>query len=158
MEFDIDTTELDAWVARIEAAIAAAPEMCARVANEGGDLLSLALGLNAPFDGAANNGVLPNEVGHLNESFGYNEATPGEECTAQVWTSQPIKYGYVTQGTATPIFPVQKLAMWWPDAAHPVGMVRGQEANPFQEKAKSDFESEFPGYANAIVAEWLGEI
>jgi hypothetical protein len=158
VEFEIDTTQLDEWIARIEAAIEAAPETCARIANEGGDLLALALGVNAPFDGAANNGVLPNEAGHLNQSFGYNEATPGESCVAEVWTNEPIKYQYVTQGTATPILPVQKMALWWPDAAHPVAFVRGQEANPFQEKAKADFESEFPDAANTIVAEWLGEI
>lgn len=158
MEFEIDTTPLDEWIARIEAAIAAGPEACARIANEGAELMALALGVNAPFDGAANNGVLPNEAGHLNESFGYNEAQPGETCSAEVWTNEPIKYGYVTQGTATPILPVIKMAMWWPDAEHPVSAVRGQEANPFQEKAVADFEAEFPAAAQTIVGEWLGEI
>lgn len=158
MEFNVDTSALDAWIARIQAAIDAAPEACAKMTNEGAELMALSLGVSAPFDGAANNGVLPNEAGHLNESFGYEDATPGLSCTAPVWTNEPIKYGYVTQGTATPILPVQKRAMWWPDAAHPVSSVRGQEANPFQEKAKAEFDSEISSTVAATVVEWLGEI
>jgi hypothetical protein len=64
----------------------------------------------------------------------------------------------VTQGTDTPILPVVKRALWWPDAEHPVASVRGQAANPFQEKAVAEFESEFPDAANTIIGEWLGEI
>lgn len=158
MDFSIDTSALDTWIARIEAAIEAAPEACAKMANEGGELMTLALGVNAPFDGAPNNGVIPNEAGHLNESFGYNEAAPGLSCTAEVYTGEPIKYQYVTQGTDTPILPVIKRALWWPDAEHPVASVRGQAANPFQEKAKGEFESEFSGVVATCIVEWLGEI
>lgn len=50
----------------------------------------------------------------------------------------PMFYsGFVHEGTGIfgplgmPIFPKEKKALWWPGAAHPVKMVRGQKPQPF---------------------------
>lgn len=155
MGFSIDLSSLQSMRQRVQNAIDTAEQFCATATDEVSTRLVEELQAEAPYDGAANNGVIPGEDGHLRDSFGSNEATPGQEATGEVWTSEPIKYGYVTQGTASPILPVQKLALWWPDAEHPVSWVSGQQANPFQEKAKDTVESELQDIVAPVINEWL---
>lgn len=158
MGFSIDYSSLLAYKARIEAAIMDAPIYASVAADAVAEKLVEQLQEDAPFDGAANNGVLPNEEGHLRDSFGMNDADPGEQATAEVWTNEPIKFGYVTQGTASPIFPVEKMVMWWPDAMHPTPWVSGQAANPFHEKSKDYVETFMDQIVDPVIRVWLGDL
>lgn len=111
----------------------------------------------SPFDEAPNNDSPEGEEGHLRDSFAYMPSvTTGNEDVMLVYTEQPIKFQYVTQGTldAAPIEPVEKKALWWPDAPHPLHEVAGQDPNPFQEEALAIIQGEIP----AIVTEALAPV
>jgi hypothetical protein len=156
--FSIDTTAIQAWKQRIIEARDSAAEFCARATDEVANTLVEELQHDAPFDGEENNGVIPGEEGHLNESFGMNNADVSENATAEVWTNEPIKFQYVIQGTASPILPVEKQALWWPGAEHPVAWVSGQSANPFHEKSAGTIRDELGTIVAPCIQEWLGEV
>ena len=77
---------------------------------------------------------------HLADSFFY-EMTEGNEngASATVSSGQARKLEYVTFGTGLfgprehRIVPVEKAALWWPEAAHPYTSVAGQPPNDFVE-------------------------
>lgn len=56
---------------------------------------------------------------------------------AVVYTTQPTKLSFVTEGTGiygpagAPIRPTTKKALFWPDAPHPMRQVAGQRPNDF---------------------------
>lgn len=158
MGFSIDISAIQAWRQRIVDAIDNAGEFCAQATNDVALALVEELEHDAPFDPAENNGVIPGEEEHLNVSFGMNEAPAALSTISGVWTNEPIKFQYVTQGTVGPIVPVQKQALWWPGAEHPVAWVSGQQANPFQQRSASTIENEMATIVDPCIARWLGEI
>ena len=114
---------------------------------------------NSPVDDEANNGVLPGEEGHLNESFVGDPVEVNDITShADVRTEEPIKFQYVTQGTDSPIYPVVKKAMWWPGAAHPMYSVSGQAANPFQVPIGQDIEGRMGEFAAPSLQAWLATL
>lgn len=70
---------------------------------------------------------------HLSQSF----VSRAREHGVDVLTTQADKLNYVRYGTgiygkfATPIVPVIKQAMWWPEAGYPRLTVAGQRPNDF---------------------------
>ena len=110
----------------------------------------------SPYDPEPNNGVIPDEEGHLNESFYTGDAAlNGVTATVDVKTTEPIKFQYVTQGTQGPIYPVTKKALWWSALSHPVGSVAGQSANPFQEPVHDEIEATVFDIVSPFIHEWL---
>lgn len=147
MSFIVDTSGLLALMDKVANARDAIPMvMEAAMAGIGLDAVT-ELSIASPYDASANNGVLPGEEGHLNESFSASDVIPtAEGADVEVKTSEPIKFFYVTEGTVDvePIFPLYKRALWWPDAAHPYAFVHGQQANPFHKQVLQDLESGEP--------------
>jgi hypothetical protein len=131
MTFTVDTSGLQAFRARlvdIQAQLGGAVDTAIEeVADETLNRLQGA----TPYDPEPNNGVIPGEEEHLRESYSVTPASGGIVSTAEVTTFEPIKFGYVTGGTAGPIYPRVAKALWWPALQHPVGSVSGQNANPF---------------------------
>lgn len=70
---------------------------------------------------------------HLSQSF----VSRAREHGVDVLTTQADKLRYVRYGTGiygkfgTPIVPVEKQAMWWPEAGYPRLTVAGQKPNDF---------------------------
>jgi hypothetical protein len=139
MSFSVDTSGLSALIAKIKQVQTdlepTINEALDEIADEGVALLKQA----APFDPSENNGTIPGEEGHLRDSF---QTSAAENQHAEIITTEPIKFSYVTGGTDSPIFPVSKQAMWWPGAAHPVAQVNGQNANPFHQDVIDDLTTE----------------
>lgn len=134
MPFTGTFTGLQSIVARLEnARQQIAPGIAVAIQAAADDAVQETHDLS-PVDMEENNGVIPGEEGHLNESF---YADPVQETSVgaatTVRTREPIKYSYVTQGTLdkAPIHPVTKQALWWPSAPHPLGSVQGQAPNDF---------------------------
>lgn len=97
----------------------------------------------APYDEAENNVSPEGEEGHLRDSFYYTAAFQSgvaNSTDVEVKTEEPLKFGWVTEGTedVAPIQPVQAKALWWPDAPHPLWQVAGQPPNPFQEEVYTE--------------------
>ena len=158
MGFSIDISAIQAWRQRIVEARDTAAEFCAQATNDVALALVEVLQHDAPFDPAENNAMIPGEEEHLNVSFGMNEAPVALSATAEVWTNEPIKFKYVTEGTVGPILPVEKQALWWPGAGHPVAWVSGQQANPFQQRSASTIENELATIVDPVIQAWLREI
>ncbi|GAC1589092.1 MAG: hypothetical protein NVS4B1_33440 [Ktedonobacteraceae bacterium] len=118
-------------------------------------------GLHAacPVDNEADNGVIPGEEGHLDESFVGDPVMASVAAShAEVRTQEPIKFQYVTQGTASPILPTVKKAMWWPGAAHPMYSVAGQAADPFQTAVAQDIQGRMDAILAPYLQHWLSRL
>jgi hypothetical protein len=155
---DMDKSSLQAFMTRLQAIMDDAPALSSlaveAVAAEAMTLIVAA----TPYDAEADNGTIPDEEGHLNESYSVTPASDDVVSEAQVMTSEPIKYGYVTGGTMDvgPIMPVQAKGLWWPSAAHPFKQVSGQEANPFQQQVLTDINDELDDLVSPIIQIWIG--
>lgn len=156
MAWTVNTSGLNHLRARIEAGRRLLPDIMELGINTAAEATVQELHEKCPVDDELDNGVIPGEEEHLNESF---LATPaqsdGEHSIAQVKTEEPIKFSYVTQGTIdlSPILPVVARGLWWPALRHPVAFVMGQNANPFQEPIKDIVEENGPEYFAEALAE-----
>lgn len=141
MKFTLDVSGLRALQARIQFAIEdnVTYTLMEGLQNASDDAVKR-LQEESPYDASPNNGVIPGEEGHLSDSFHANEVQDnGDDVVSNtVITQEPIKFQYVTQGTASPIQPKEKKALWWPDAGVPRRSVRGQQANPFHYQVQLD--------------------
>jgi hypothetical protein len=134
-------------IARLEAARDSLPELTAEASNVIGERSVELLIEGCPIDEAENNGVIPGEEGHLADSFLAVEGIGSvDQAQTDVMTEEPIKFGYVTEGTldVAPIQPTTKKALWWPDAPHPLPQVAGQDPNDFAQQAYDQVMGEVP--------------
>lgn len=138
-------------IQRLQAAQAAIPDLVATGVEQLGELSVTSLHDHCPVDEEDNNGVLPGEAEHLADSFVTGDVSVGVVSTMEIGTTEPIKYQYVTEGTDSPILPVEKKALWWPALEHPVASVSGQEPQPFQLDALAEIESLVPGVGAEVV-------
>jgi hypothetical protein len=96
--------------------------------------------------------------GHLADS--YSSTVDGSTLIGR--TDQMMKLNWVRYGTmyADPIRPVTKLALWWPEAAHPYAWVHGQEANdfvtPVLDELDTFVQNNLEPFAQAILATLQG--
>jgi hypothetical protein len=152
MSFSVKYT-MDGLIERLQATRDAIPEIMSEAVKEIESLAVIALEDACPVDDDENNGTLSGEEGHLVHSFvALDPEASGAKVTGEVATLEPVKFQYVTQGTIGPIFPAEKHALWWPGLAHPVAWVNGQDANPFDQEAKGEFESLIPDVMQEAVA------
>lgn len=132
MGFTFQSGGFTSLIQRVQAASQYIPAMMEASMKDTADNTVSLLHDNAPFDPAPDNGQIPGEEGHLRDSFYADPIQAGgAHVTALVRTNEPIKFGYVVNGTDTPIVPVEKQALWWPDAPHPMPWVHGQAGNDF---------------------------
>lgn len=159
MPYDVDLSGLFAMRSRLQSAITEVPQMTADCVDEVANYAVDQLHDRAPYDGDSNNGTLPEAPGHLVDSFSNDpQANPGLDSETTVKTSQPIKLQYVTKGTDSPIFPTFRMAMWWPDAPHPLYAVNGQQANDFVSPIYSDIDSQIADIVDPVIADWLNTL
>jgi hypothetical protein len=153
MSFTVDTSGLQALRNRFMDIKATLGDVVDQAVNEVAQEAQVMLESATPYDPEPNNGVIPGEEGHLRDSYAVTDATGGIVSTAELTTSEPIKFGYVTGGTDGPIYPRAKRALWWPALQHPVGWVSGQSANPFHQVVAEEVATE----GAALIAQIVGE-
>lgn len=85
----------------------------------------------------------PEKTGNLINMIGSEFSGSGFETEGKVISHAPYSI-FVHEGTGIygpsglPIFPVTRQALFWPGAAHPVKMVKGQRSQPFLRDALED--------------------
>jgi len=85
----------------------------------------------------------PDATSNMINMIGVEFRGHGYETEGRVISHAPYSW-FVHEGTGIfgptgmPIFPTEKQALWWPGAAHPVKMVKGQKPQPFLYDALQD--------------------
>lgn len=132
--FTLDTSGLDAFKERLAYARQQLPDLMQKTVHQAGEWVSEELSNGAPVGTAEGPPPSGDAPGRLNASFYVQQEG---QYSITVRTSQPQKLEFVTQGTGvfgkygSPIVPVNKKALFWEGASHPVRSVQGQEPNDF---------------------------
>lgn len=141
-------------IQQLEDAVVQFDALTVDACNEIADNAVTILAKNAPYDPAEDNGTIPGEEGHLNESFVAIQAISTGEGQAETFveTTEPIKLSYVSEGTLeqAPIVPISKQALNWPDAEHPVASVAGQDPNPFVQDSYDEIDAKVPEIVQGV--------
>lgn len=99
--------------------------------------------------------VAPHATGNLVNAITIEQTDSG----GKVFVSGAAPYGvYVHEGTGIwgpkkkRIYPVNKKALFWPGAAHPVASVAGQKPDPFMDRAADRAEPEIEDVFAEVLA------
>ena len=128
-----DSSGLDLLLARVDSAMGVFDAIVNQISTSIGDEVVQQLSDAAPKGSQGGPNPPGDASGPLSQSFSSIPTGLGVD----VVTEQPTKLRYVTQGTGIygpsggRIYPVTKLALFWPQAANPYRSVAGQHANDF---------------------------
>lgn len=137
MNFQSDTSGIDALIAKIAKARAELSRVIHSAAQRSGDAMSKALADKAPHGQSGGAPPAGDGPGSLAGSFHGITEQQGVGAKVEVKTTQPQKLEYVREGTGLYgpkkqlIKPTAKKALFWPGAAHPYRSVKGMRANDF---------------------------
>jgi hypothetical protein len=149
--FSVDIAGLLAMRQRIQDVIDALPTLLEQAVYDVAEEAVTILHDECPYDGELDNGQIPGEEGHLNDSFFVQDVDYGIVTEVEIMTSEKLKLSYVTGGTDGPIIPVSQHAMWWPALSHPVTQVQGQAANDFVTPARDILDSTVPDIIQPVI-------
>jgi hypothetical protein len=161
MPYTLDTSGLQALIQRLKQAQQTLPAVVFAGVQLVADETLAALVEATPYDPAPDNGVIPGEEAHLRDSY---QLTPVElqavQAECDLRTTEPIKFGYVTQGTldVAPIYPVVKRGLWWPQLRHPVPQVAGQAPHPFQAPLPQEISDRMEDILAPVLSAWEQEL
>lgn len=149
--FSVNTDGLLALQKRIQAVANSLPDLLDQATHDVADEAVVILHDECPYDGELDNGQIPGEEGHLNDSFFVQDVASGIVTEVEIMTSEKLKLSYVTGGTDSPILPVSQQAMWWPALSHPVAQVQGQAANDFVTPARDILDASVPSILQPVI-------
>lgn len=149
--FSVNQTGLLAMKQRIQNVIEVMPTLLEQAVYDVADEAVVILHDECPYDGELDNGQIPGEEGHLNDSFFIEDVNYGIVTAVQIMTSEKLKLTYVTGGTDSPIIPVSQHALWWPALSHPVAQVQGQAANDFVTPSRDILDAEVPNIIQPVI-------